>query len=335
MENIFVSISPLYYFSKILGMANYKPVAYNNRLHFVKGRIIVLFGYFMLTIFLLTALFLFSHIIINNHSEDITKIIFVLQANCLLLFALSIFGSYYYFNNKLIKILNKLIEIDAILKQMGISLNYKAISKYFVRSIVIEIIWYAVYTGLTFYKNVRNFNSFMANLLFIWNALIIFLYLTGLILIFKQRLVALDRNLKEVITLNYYRQNNMTNRIDSAIVNTIRKTTNLYKRLSFMVADVNDMFSIQITVFVMLIFVIEVSLLYKICSSISQYDIKGSGFEDKITSIFWSVYFGYKFVLLTHFCGQLSQHVSMKIKYLQNTIYQFMYIYVNTRATVE
>lgn len=310
VENIFTSILPLYYFAKLLGMASYKPIEFNNRIYFKKDRSNLFYGYFMQTILQLITIYVFICIVRSNLMEPIMKIIFLLQANCLLLFSLAIFGSYVCFNGKFICILNKLVEIDSILEQMSIIPDYKIVSNYFLGIILIEIIWYVIYIGISFYTNTQNFPYFIAHLIFIWFSLIIFLYLTGFTVIHELRLLALNTNLYDVFNNN---KNNMVNP-KTDIANAIRDTSNLYKRLIFNAKTVNDIFSIQILVYVVLIFLIEVSHLYKICSSIIQHDTNETNFKIYTTSIYWSLYFGYKLLLLTHLCGQLSQSVSIKVQ---------------------
>lgn len=138
-----------------------------------------------------------------------------------------------------------------------------------------------------------------------------FVHFMVFVLITIQRVITLNRFLKEFILSNTPRSSTTY----FSLIIAMRKTSTIHKCLSLVVSSINHIFSISMVTYTILVSFVELSNIYKIIYwVIIPNHKKVDTFGENIPrSIFWCVYFVCKLVIIAGLCKRLKDAVSIII----------------------
>lgn len=321
-DDVYISIIPVYYMSKCFGLASYVPVKENGIRKFKNNLNYVVYGCIYTTCHVLCCFYISNFYYNFLGSEAILKSTLILQVNGLVLFVFTFLFIYICKHSKYVSVLNLILECDRSIKKFGIFIDYKYINTFSIKIMFFEVAVYLImYVLMDFNSSSPNIALAFFRLLDTLLKLSILLYYEIFILMLQQRYLALNNILRMAI---YYKTNKPTHFETVYHINILLKITQIYKYLFKIVKNVNDIYSVQLLVYIAIFFVNEVTHIYGACTTI----IHAKNYKDlkNISNpVLWLSYYAVHIFIIIISSSKLTQNVCYSaISYIEFQIIIFV-----------
>lgn len=294
MEDLYSSLKPSYFATKIIGSTSYKISSRNG---FESCLFNIIYGLVVLTIHTYVDFCLYMTWFKDyKNLEPIYKFVFLFQAKANSFLLIFMFISIIYSRKQQIALLTKVSLLDEQLKKTAVFPNHTNIYKYSKSRISLELLFLITYTIVQY-----NFNEYVRKeclIKFIINDIVdtymkfcCYIQFEILILLICERFDALHSSLQSAV--------------EDLIINQIviiKKTTVLLRDLTNLTRDVNKIYSVQLLLIVSYFFVTILLNIYHFCCDIIDYKEKFN--FTLFLDAFWSLYY---FLIMINFCRLCSK----------------------------
>lgn len=312
MEDLFKSLSAIYYSSKLCGVACFKYAEENGQNVFKKCKISIVYGSVLSIINILYLIYVYDINATFLKSDDgILRLVYYIQIQIGAVFIFSVLTGNYLHSENYVFILNKLLDIDKELHLQGISINYMNAFYFSIRIILQELCCFAIMTSIIL---CYSYSSLSYNYLYVIN---IFLHMCVRVcflsqfrvmtLIIRERFILLNINLNKHIDLK--------NLNSTSFTNTFKVTAKLHRALCKLFRKTNNIFAFTLLTFYAHALIVLLTHMYNICYYIASHNRSSAEeteykFKKLPVSFFWVSYYAYYLIHFSKLSFDLTNSVS-------------------------
>lgn len=306
-DDVYTSIISVYYISKFFGLTSYVLVNKNGVRKFKTNLSSVVYGCIYTTCHGLCCFFINNFYYDYTGFDSILKHTILLQVNGLVVFVFTFLFIYVDKHSKFVSILNLILECDREIIKLGIFIEYKYIKKFSIKIIIWEFTMYIVmYLFMDFTLRANNLVLVVFQLLDTFLRLSVLLYYEIFILLLQQRYLAINSILRmSVLHPTKKCRFSATN----YSIKILLKSAQIYKILFKIVQNVNEIYSVQLLVYLATFFVNEITHIYGACTTLIRAKTFND-FKNCLHSVIWSSYYSVHVFIIIISTSKLAQNVS-------------------------